>query len=433
MTEKLIIKNFAGIKELEIEVKKINILIGPETSGKSICAKLLFYFKNFIWEILSAVEKGQEESRLNSDYSQKFVEYFPSDSWGKGDFHIRYEIFDMYIEIKRNSDNQSSLFLGYSGFFKTKINELFTSRKMLNDQIIDQTNKYEPNRLLELWEILRDVFIENLRNIKIPEVGYKQLFIPAGRSFFVNLQNKIFSVTSNSNVLDPFLRMFGLIYEGIKNSPHHLNHNHEEIINSDIQSEIRQVIKNSLRAKHIRRESEDYLVSSDGRQVRVANSSSGQQELLPLTIILEALPFLAYSSLGYAVYVEEPEAHLFPNTQRNIVELITAVFNSQSDKLQFFITTHSPYVLTAINNLLQAGQLYETADEDTQKKLEEILPKYKSLHTADVAAYSLSEGRCQNIINPETGLIDAQIIDSVSEELIVQFDSLLDFVEPINE
>ncbi len=60
MTEKLIIKNFAGIKELEIEVKKINILIGPETSGKSICAKLLFYFQDFFKEVSLTVKSGQE-------------------------------------------------------------------------------------------------------------------------------------------------------------------------------------------------------------------------------------------------------------------------------------------------------------------------------------------------------------------------------------
>ncbi|MEP0760932.1 AAA family ATPase [Coleofasciculus sp. FACHB-T130] len=66
MAEKLIIRNFAGIKELEIEVKRINILIGPQASGKSVCAKLLFYFKNFVWEILSSVENEQTKRNLDS-------------------------------------------------------------------------------------------------------------------------------------------------------------------------------------------------------------------------------------------------------------------------------------------------------------------------------------------------------------------------------
>ena len=45
MAEKFIVKNFVGIKELEIDVKRINILIGPQASGKSVCAKLFFTLK----------------------------------------------------------------------------------------------------------------------------------------------------------------------------------------------------------------------------------------------------------------------------------------------------------------------------------------------------------------------------------------------------
>ncbi|MEK0188739.1 hypothetical protein [Microcoleus anatoxicus] len=41
MAEKLTVKNFAGITDLELEIKRINILIGPQASGKSVCAKLL--------------------------------------------------------------------------------------------------------------------------------------------------------------------------------------------------------------------------------------------------------------------------------------------------------------------------------------------------------------------------------------------------------
>ena len=82
MVEKLTVKNFAGIEELEIEVKRINIVIGPQASGKSVCAKLIFYFKNFVWKILETVEIEQTNPQLDSSYSQTFQEYFPSDSWG---------------------------------------------------------------------------------------------------------------------------------------------------------------------------------------------------------------------------------------------------------------------------------------------------------------------------------------------------------------
>jgi predicted ATP-dependent endonuclease of OLD family len=128
------------------------------------------------------------------------------------------------------------------------------------------------------------------------------------------------------------------------------------------------------------------------------------------------------------VYIEEPEAHLFPSAQRNIVELIATVFNSRKEQLQFFITTHSPYVLTALNNLLQAGLLYEESSEDIQHQLEKIVSRYKSLDVDDLSAYVLSDGKCNSIVCPDTGLIDARVIDSVSDELAIEFDQLLNLV-----
>ena len=124
MTEKLTVKNFAGITDLEIEVKRINILIGPQASGKSVCAKLLFYFKNFVWEILAAVDNEQTKRTLDSNYSKKFEEYFPPDSWGKQDFYIRYEIANIFIEVSRKKENKGKIVLSYSELFKQEFTEL---------------------------------------------------------------------------------------------------------------------------------------------------------------------------------------------------------------------------------------------------------------------------------------------------------------------
>jgi predicted ATPase len=169
----------------------------------------------------------------------------------------------------------------------------------------------------------------------------------------------------------------------------------------------------------------DFLEVADGRRINVANSSSGQQETLPLTIMLAALPFLVAPRSGQTVYIEEPEAHLFPSAQRNVIELIATVFNYRKEKLQFFITTHSPYVLTALNNLLQAGILYEESSQDILHQLEKIVPRYKALTTSDLSAYVLANGKCSSIICSDTGLIDAKVIDSVSDELAIEFDKLL--------
>lgn len=424
MAEKLIVKNFAGIKELEIEIKRINILIGPQASGKSVCAKLLFYFKNFVWEILSVVENEQTKRYLDSNYSKRFEEYFPPDSWSNHDFFIRYEISNVFIEISKKQDSKGKILLNYSDFFKKELTELRTLLIKVKAKRFDENARYEPiNRLYLTTRVLRDFLTEFLSTSLCEEAGFTQLFIPAGRSFFANLQSNIFSFLSSNNALDPFLRAFGSTYENIKGVRFPSRDRPDE--RKDIQDEISRLIEKSLCGKYIHEKGKDFLEVADGRRINVANSSSGQQEMLPLTIILAALPFLTSSRSGQTVYIEEPEAHLFPSAQRSVIELIATVFNYRKEKLQFFITTHSPYVLTAINNLLQAGVLYENADQDLLRKIENIVPQYKALNNSDLAAYLLENGKCSSIICSDTGLIDAEIIDSVSDELAIEFDKLL--------
>ena len=44
--QKIIIKNFGPVKDAEIEIKKVLVLIGEQASGKSTIAKLIYFFKS---------------------------------------------------------------------------------------------------------------------------------------------------------------------------------------------------------------------------------------------------------------------------------------------------------------------------------------------------------------------------------------------------
>lgn len=38
--KKLLIRNFGPVREVEIELKRVNLIIGPQSSGKSIVLKI---------------------------------------------------------------------------------------------------------------------------------------------------------------------------------------------------------------------------------------------------------------------------------------------------------------------------------------------------------------------------------------------------------
>jgi predicted ATPase len=189
--------------------------------------------------------------------------------------------------------------------------------------------------------------------------------------------------------------------------------------------EISKLKDSILLGKYVRIKGEDHLQLTDGRLIRLSHSSSGQQETLPLVLMMESICLSSGGLSGTSTYIEEPEAHLFPLAQRDIVNLIATVYNYRSSRLQFFITTHSPYVLTAFNNLIQAGILSKDGHHD---QVLEVMSASQILDPDDVAAYHVVDGKARNIINPETQLIDAQIIDSIAEELEAQFDQLLDIL-----
>lgn len=417
--EKLTIQNFLGLRKIEIEIDRINILIGPQAAGKSICAKLCYFFKGFVKDLFSAVENEKTKRELDSSFIKKFEELFPSQTWGKTKFKIRYEINEYFIEIIRDNPKKTKLHLAYSDFYKKELNRLrrhFNKNiKMLEDEDYDRSRAFYRARQTSQQNLIDNIGIV---------AGNSQLFIPAGRSFFANLQSSIFSFLSSNKAIDPFLTEFGSFYESVKRYPIERRMRNEE--QKKLKEKIDVLIEKILCGKHVKERGKDYLVSSDYRRTNISNASSGQQEMLPLAIILRFIPFTTPWRSGYSTYIEEPEAHLFPSAQRTIVELIATIYNNTTTPLQFFITTHSPYILTSFNNLIHAGSIYKNLAADKKNVLLETVPKDQLLSIEGVKAYSLSEGKCQEMKCDDSGLITADIIDAVSDDLSMQFDKLLD-------
>ncbi len=275
---------------------------------------------------------------------------------------------------------------------------------------------------------IRRSFLQKVTE-KLDKVAtFSQLYIPAGRSFFANLKSSIFTFLSKNNAVDPFLIEFGTYYENMKNmkSTVGLGRLRRSIDSKQLNDEIYLLNKKILCGEYLQEDGEDYLELDEGRKISIANSSSGQQETLPLTIILRTIALTKPKVGGNSIYIEEPEAHIFPAAQRDMVELISTVYNSRKDSLQFLITTHSPYILTAFNNLLQAGFLAIGATEEKIQAISRYVPQSRFINPSEITVYSLSGGYSRSILDTETGLIDTNIIDEVSNELAVQFDQLLD-------
>ena len=96
-------------------------------------------------------------------------------------------------------------------------------------------------------------------------------------------------------------------------------------------------------------------------------TSSGVQAILPLIVVLNYLAETKKDSedSDQMICVEEPEISLFPQRQKELVEHIISIVNRINSRL--VITTHSPYVLSAFNNMMLASN---TAIEKEERKEE---------------------------------------------------------------
>ncbi|HMS42865.1 MAG TPA: AAA family ATPase [Pyrinomonadaceae bacterium] len=415
MKESITIKNFGGLKDVTIPLNSINIFIGKQASGKSVTAKLIYFFKKIISNIMFDVIR--EKSRVESDgiTLESFKDYFPEETWKDSSFYIKYEFSKEKIVIEKSKGKE--LTLKYS----PKIQSLFTFAKEL-----ESNRKKEEDQTL--WRFPSQVTFNNYYSFVEKELGKnasnEQRFVPAGRSYFANVKDSIFSILSTNQTIDPFLIKFGSDYDFLKRifrRPNLKFDNRKDRLVSEL---VDKLIAEILVGKYVEEDNTDYIIHDDTRKISVSFSSSGQQETLPLLVVLKALARIIVYGNGITTYIEEPEAHLFPSAQKKIVELISAIYNNAGIPLQFVITTHSPYILTSFNNLLQAGQLLEKGVN--KKKLFKIVPEFEILKCGELNAYAFADGGVKSLIDKETGLISADLLDQVSEEIAVQFDELLE-------
>ena len=426
-SEEIHIENFGGMTFLEVSLRQINIFIGPQASGKSITVKLLFFFKNILSDIVESVSDGEDKRTFKNEQLKKFKAYFPEESYGKSAFSISYRL-DNSIGIKIYRDDKGKLKLEFTKRLDSIITQLKKIYRKSQEQLSSKKDDYFLRIHFAKQELQKNLY--NLLSKDERKFCGKQFFIPAGRSFYANLQANIFSFLSANKTLDPFLIEFGSLYENFK---HIFNRRaNGNILKQDSKeekkfNEIEKIISDIVKSSYQRENDKDYLIHSDERKVNLANASSGQQEILPILIILETLlkNKVSFVMETATFFIEEPEAHLFPIAQNKVVKLLARLCNDKTNNYQIFITTHSPYVLASFNNLLLAGNIINKNNKNKDKitkyvQLSEIIPIDR------ISAYSLSNGKCNNLIDSETNLINAKILDAASEDISTEFDKLLD-------
>lgn len=417
MKDKLIIQNFSGIDYLEIELKKLNILIGEQASGKSTVAKLFYYFNDLFQDIRTCVY----QELFNNSYEKidfltmqvgRFGRLFDN-LFGNEKFKIEYFFSQNYsITLSYNEEDDKSLTIDYSNDLHHFIQETIQKyqHQVIATVLTNENTRFSFELMEQISRSIQQDFLDKGIHFK------KQIFIPAGRSYFSTLHDNIFNFIDNekSNI-DYLLKQFGSFYQTAKK------------ITQRHQLSNQNLFETVIKAKYSVDENGVFLTHQDGRKVNISHASSGQQEASPILLIIQhILDSKIKQDEGLILYIEEPEAHLFPTAQKDLVHLFARLFNHlQSDDCHIFITTHSPYLLSSFNTLLTAGSVVRQNPEKAQQ-VYQVIPENEVLFSEQVGAYSLMKGQLKSLIDSDEKLILADVLDEVSGIIADEFDKLLD-------
>jgi predicted ATPase len=411
MQEKLTIGNFLVIKKATIEVRRINIIIGPQANGKSLIAKLLHYFKSIGGEIFEGIRKDKGKRELDRSLIEFFEKRFPRYAWDGTSFTISYEVGATFIRIsgKKNASGKTSIAINYSD----DITKIYNSkRKLFIKKLAEARQAERPTKRFNQLE--SHVFYENvidpLREGDLSYIFGSPTFIPATRSFFANLQKNIFTFLASNLDIDPYLKEFGSLYETSKRW-YKEGYLIDRGKHKNLLEETYKAVEAIIAGDYESQDEQDWIVNK-GRKTNLANASSGQQEALPMLLTLCVWPILREHEDGAMCFIEEPEAHLFPTSQGHIVSIISQFYSKLGTK--FFITTHSPYIISALNNfILAADKISEGAM--TESDFIKINGGGRPIKFSDISAYSMANGEALSICDAEYRMVGATMLDSISE------------------
>lgn len=152
-------------------------------------------------------------------------------------------------------------------------------------------------------------------------------------------------------------------------------------------------------------------VTINGETLDLMQLSDGYKTLLGLVIDLSMRMGLANPHLDNPldaeaiVMIDEVDLHLHPSWQQRVLGDLLRTFSNT----QFIVTTHSPFVVEALNNHLKRDKLGTSATMDDE--IDSLLP----LSSGQVKAYLMDAGSEQSLIDSETGLMDDTLLEHFNQ------------------
>ena len=385
----LVIRHFGPIKEADMDLRRVNIIIGPQSSGKSTILKIACFCD---W-MERQIELTQNPDKYcdSNFFIENLIGFHKLEGYLQQETYIRYE--NDAVSFDYSEKNKKCTFKWNEAkrwkYKRTKIAYIPAERNL----VAAIPNWYQVNMnkdnildFMKEWEFARKAFLKGEQILDLP-VKYEYNAYNQGDR--IKLENgKELDLTVASSGLQALTPLYVML--------RYLTSEYYKEAHTNVEQDMLRQNLHEVVAKEC------------------AGLTKGEQQNIIDTILTPHHTDL---------FVEEPEAHIFPSTQKSFVYSLVEMLNGNVQHT-CFLATHSPYILTAFNNIIFAGETMAMSKEKADK-VSVIMPKRQTLCYDEVAAFEMSNGRNHSIMDEDFRLISADAIDAASQEISNDFDYLL--------
>ena len=428
---KLIIHNVGPIRNVDINLNRVNVFIGPQSSGKSTIAKIVSSCSWVEKEVATmmdenAVADANAFLSLMVDF-HKMINYFDEES------EVLFETDVIRVSLK---GRQKSIQLkDQKAYRREKICYIPSER---NSVTLPELQGFEFGQtnlrsFLFDWFNARESYGEDNKT-DILDLGVRYFYDPSEIKYkdqIEHINGKTYriplgSASSGLQSVIPLQIMiqyysnqyFDLFAEKTSyDSEVKLRKIRQQLTETIVLQKMFPDEYNTANRGELIKKVNDLLHKADAQAVSALRDFQSEMERLTVP---ERTSFI----------IEEPEQNLFPRTQMDLLfNIISEIKNERNHKL--LMTTHSPYVLYALNNCLMAYLVKENLEENVKTEIDCV--KY-ALNPKEVSVWSLKDGCVRNekdeingTIQDERGLIRKNYFNEVMRQVMGDFNKLLEY------
>ena len=448
---KIKFSNLGSIQETELDLRPLTVIIGPNNSNKTYIA----YSTYGLWQ--------RARSSLSLRRDNKSEPELKPEEHDKWSLKIDHNLLDFFIrDIEKTAKRfGEDKYFGVQQFFQDSSRKLFstTSFEMiisqqevedainqlihkdaipLTDEISLKLTRKEDVLFFEIQPKNEELsknqtlhftnrFITNRFISSVAEVLFSNIFpFPAERNAFINiykiLETKRYRIlkqkqresfinsTSEEKFglpqpliaidirypqpVEDFLDFLSEIELQETTKINSSNKNEFQKLADEIEKQLQNKNKTNLKPTNLGGK-EIKVIVKRGLEIDIYNASSSIKQLAPLLL------YLRYrASKGDFLVIDEPEMNLHPESQAKLLEALSILVNLG---VRILLTTHSPYVMAHLNNLVNGN--HENPEILKRQSSSLYLQDERAFLPMDkVSAYEMKDNKLVSLNDPDYGI-----------------------------